>query len=148
MGSLQFPNGTSPLVSRTAVYTGNQISECSPPEMPLSCFYNHLYLERADVLRERQYTKGLKLHLYTEGTSRGLESSRVSLIRTVKFGQACQTICSALGAPSKVFYKSEDKMKIHSPDANRRAAHRRSDYFFNYFTLGLVSFKNFSHFII
>lgn len=73
------------------------------------------------------------------GTTRSLESNRVTLIRTVKFGQSCQAICSALGAPSKVFYKSEDKMKIHSPDANRRAAQRRSDYFFNYFTLGLVS---------
>lgn len=64
---------------------------------------------------------------------------------------------AAVGAPSKVFYKvcpssclsrqkltlatlqSEDKMKIHSPNAHRRAAALRSDYFYNYFTMGMVS---------
>jgi len=44
---------------------------------------------------------------------------------------------SAIGAPSRVFYKSEDKMKIHSPNAHRKAAALRSDYFFNYFLMGL-----------
>ena len=44
-----------------------------------------------------------------------------------------------LGAPSKVFYKSEDKMKIHSIDAHKRVHSRNADYFFNYFTLGVVS---------
>ena len=45
-----------------------------------------------------------------------------------------------LGAPSRVFYKSEDKMKIHSPKAHMKAASLKSDYFFNYFQMGLVSF--------
>ena len=38
----------------------------------------------------------------------------------------------------QVFYKSEDKMKIHSPNAHRRSAALRSDYFYNYFTMGMV----------
>ena len=29
-------------------------------------------------------------------------------------------------------------MKIHSPNAHRRVASRRSDFFYNYFTLGMV----------
>lgn len=49
---------------------------------------------------------------------------------------------SALGCPSKVFYKSEDKMMIHSPDAHRRVKSRCSDYFYNYFTMGVVSITN------
>ena len=36
----------------------------------------------------------------------------------------------------RIFYKSEDKMKIHAPDAHRRVRTRTSDYFLNYFTLG------------
>ena len=48
-----------------------------------------------------------------------------------------ENIC--LGAPSRVFYKSEDKMKIHSPKAHMKAASLKSDYFFNYFQMGLVS---------
>lgn len=50
-----------------------------------------------------------------------------------------QDVMSALGCPSKVFYKSEDKMKIHSPDAHKMVKSRCSDYFYNYTTLGVVS---------
>ena len=45
---------------------------------------------------------------------------------------------SSIGAPSRVFYKSEDKMKIHSPNAHRKASLLKSDYFYNYFTFGMV----------
>jgi Uncharacterised protein family (UPF0183) len=37
----------------------------------------------------------------------------------------------------QVFFKAEDKMKIHSPNAHRRVASRRSDFFHNYFSLGV-----------
>ena len=46
---------------------------------------------------------------------------------------------SAVGAPNRIFYKSEDKMKIHSPNAHRKASLLKSDYFYNYFTFGMVS---------
>jgi hypothetical protein len=56
----------------------------------------------------------------------------------VWFGDTCEDVLSALGAPSRVFFKAEDKMRIHSPHAHKRDKIRRSDYFYNYFTLGLV----------
>ena len=43
------------------------------------------------------------------------------------------------GAPNRIFYKSEDKMKIHSPNAHRKSAALKSDYFYNYFLIGMVS---------
>ena len=49
-----------------------------------------------------------------------------------------QDVVSALGSPSKIFYKSEDKMKIHSPHAHKQIRSRCSDYFYNYVTLGVV----------
>lgn len=55
------------------------------------------------------------------------------------FGDTCEDVLSALGAPSRVFFKAEDKMRIHSPHAHKRDKIRRSDFFYNYFTLGLVS---------
>lgn len=59
------------------------------------------------------------------------------------FGDTCEDVLSALGAPSRVFFKAEDKMRIHSPHAHKRDKIRRSDFFYNYFTLGLVkSFLN------
>lgn len=71
------------------------------------------------------------------GSNRG---RKVYHNREINFGMSCQDVTSMLGTPSQVFYKSEDKMKIHSPNVHRHiSVPRRSDYFFNYFTLGFVS---------
>jgi len=50
-----------------------------------------------------------------------------------------QDVMSTLGCPNKVFYKAEDKMKIHSPVAVKTTGGHWTDYFFNYSTLGVVS---------
>ena len=50
-----------------------------------------------------------------------------------------QDVVTALGSPCKVFYKADDKMKIHSPASQLRLRSPSSDYFYNYFTLGIVS---------
>jgi hypothetical protein len=66
----------------------------------------------------------------------------------VLLGHTAQDVATALGAPSEVFYKSEDKMRIHTPNALRRDTDTKSDYFFNYFTLGLdVLFDARSHLV-
>uniref|UniRef100_A0A096NJA7 Phagophore assembly factor 1 n=1 Tax=Papio anubis TaxID=9555 RepID=A0A096NJA7_PAPAN len=57
--------------------------------------------------------------------------------RSVYFGDSCQDVLSMLGSPHKVFYKSEDKMKIHSPSPHKQVPSKCNDYFFNYFTLGV-----------
>lgn len=67
LGSLQFPTGASPCVSQTCIYTGHNLLECPSPSLPLSCYCGQLYLERTDVLREKDRTVGLRLHLYSEG---------------------------------------------------------------------------------
>jgi len=66
-----------------------------------------------------------------------LEYKSQNLTKEVYFGDTCQSVLSSLGAPSRVFYKSEDKMKIHSPNSNKKPVDVHSDYFYNYFTLGL-----------
>lgn len=63
LGSLQFPPGNSPLVSRLAIYCGSNVDQAYAPELPLSCYYGQLYLQKAIVLRGDGYTKGLKLQL-------------------------------------------------------------------------------------
>ncbi|XP_011638940.1 UPF0183 protein CG7083 [Pogonomyrmex barbatus] len=149
LGSLQFPNGTSPLVAKTAIYVGNMPaggsseehgSKTPPPPLPLVCYHNNLYLEKADIIRDKIRTRGLRLHLFTEGSSGTralLEPKKRCLTKEVLFGDTCEDVLSALGAPSRVFYKAEDKMRIHSPHAHKRDKTRRSDFFYNYFTLGL-----------
>lgn len=137
LGSLHFPAGSSPLVSRMAVYHGASVEVATAPELPLSCYHGQLYLCKAEVLRGETYTKGVRLTLMTSGNSRRIDSSKLQLEREILLGNSAQDVASALGAPSKVFYKSEDKMRIHCPNAHRRVTATKSDYFFNYFTLGL-----------
>lgn len=67
LGSLHFPNGASPVVSKMGLYSGGNIAESRPPPLPISCYNQHLYLESATVLRNPMGTKGLKLQMYTEG---------------------------------------------------------------------------------
>lgn len=137
LGSLHFANGASPVVSKMAIYSGNNMAESRPPPLPLCCYNQQMYLESATVLRSKAVTRGLRLQLYTEASARVLEPRKHTLTREVLFGDTCQDVAGNLGAPNRVFYKSEDKMKIHSPSANRRAQTKRSDFFFNYFTLGV-----------
>lgn len=147
LGSLQFPNGGSPVVSRTTIYYGSQhqVSQSSGsavcgaplPELPLSCYRQQLHLRRCDVLRTSTATVGLRLHMFTEGGSRtGMEGGSRGVCRVVRFGSSAQRVCAALGAPARTYYKADDKMRIHRPTARRRPP-PASDYFFNYFTLGL-----------
>lgn len=138
LGSLHFPNGSSPVVAKMALYSGGNASETRvTPALPLSCYNQQLYVESVQILRNACGTKGIRLQLYAEGSVRVLEPRKQTMTREVLFGDTCQDVASSLGCPSRVFFKSEDKMKIHSPNAHRRSQHRRSDYFFNYFTLGL-----------
>ncbi|XP_034947426.1 UPF0183 protein CG7083 [Chelonus insularis] len=150
LGSLQFPNGTSPLVAKTAIYVGSMSGGSSgseehclkapPPPLPLVCYHNNLYLEKAEVIRDKTKTRGLKLYLFTEGSSATrvlVETRRHNLMKEVWFGDSCEDVLSALGAPSRVFFKAEDKMRIHSPHAHKKDRTRRSDFFYNYFTLGM-----------
>lgn len=67
LGSLQLQNGSSPTVSKTSIYAGINIVDCRTPAMPICCYNGHVYLEHAEIVRERNRTKGLKLHLFTEG---------------------------------------------------------------------------------
>lgn len=135
LGSLHFPNGASPVVAKMALYCGGNISESRPPPLPLTCYNQNLYLESANVLRNSSGTRGLKLQMYTE--VRTLDIRKQCMTKEILFGDSCQDVATNLGAPSSVFFKSEDKMKIHSPNAHRRAQTKRSDFFFNYFTLGI-----------
>ena len=85
----------------------------------------------------------IQTNLDSPGSS-GPNSLGPAVVRDVLFGDSVQDVISAIGAPARVFYKSEDKMKIHSPNAHRKAATQKSDYFYNYFTLGFVSTLTFS----
>ncbi|KAK2187623.1 hypothetical protein NP493_159g00036 [Ridgeia piscesae] len=139
LGSLQFNTGASPVVSRMYIYMGNSLEETRAPPMPLNCFHGNCYLDNLEAIREGNVTKALKFILVTEGIgpAKLSEMRKMTYERIVHFGDSCEDVVSSLGCPSKIFYKAEDKMKIHSPDAHRLVKSRCSDYFYNYITLGV-----------
>lgn len=51
-----------------------------------------------------------------------------------------QSVLSSLGAPSKVFYTKADRMLIHRGEDSKKLRGPRPNYFFNYFSLGVVSY--------
>lgn len=139
LGSLQFPNGMSPVVARMCIYAGNSLADARAPPLPVACFYGNCFLECLEVLRDNNVTQGIKFLLVTEGNVQGklVDTRKRSVERIVRFGDSVQDVVSALGCPSRQFFKSEDKMKIHLPDAHKHVRAHSADYFFNYFTMGV-----------
>ncbi|KAL6080297.1 hypothetical protein STEG23_010418 [Scotinomys teguina] len=165
LASLQIPHGAT--VKRMYIYSGNSLQDTKAPAMPLSCFLGNVYAESVDVLRDGTGPSGLRLRLLAaalavlellDQTGLELRSACLCLLstgikgcgpgvladakmrvfeRSVYFGDSCQDVLSMLGSPHKVFYKSEDKMKIHSPSPHKQVPSKCNDYFFNYFTLGV-----------
>uniref|UniRef100_A0A3B4CI51 Uncharacterized protein n=1 Tax=Pygocentrus nattereri TaxID=42514 RepID=A0A3B4CI51_PYGNA len=148
LASLQIPHGAT--VKRMYIYTGNNLQETKAPVMPLACFLGNVYAECVDVLRDGTGPLGLRLRLLTAGCGPGVMADAKLRImeRSIYFGDSCQDVLSALGSPHKVFYKSEDKMKIHSPSPHKQVPSKCNDYFFNYFTLGVdILFDSVTHLV-
>lgn len=82
-------------------------------------------------------TLGVRLRLTTLNKNI-MDPTKVHFEREILFGECVQKVVAKLGAPARVYFKSDDKMKIHSKEAHKRVHSTKSDYFFNYPTLGLV----------
>jgi len=138
LGKLQFAPGESPSVCNLAIYTGNSILDCTPPPPPTPSIPT-LLCKSIRVIRYRERTCGISVLLEpsTDPRQNNYNQRSSSVMRKIAFGDSVQDVMSAIGAPSRVFFKSEDKMKIHSPNAHMKAASLKSDYFFNYFQMGM-----------
>jgi len=130
------------------IYAGNNFNDTRAPPLPAISMHGQTFLETLHVIRVKRKTKGIQLSLVTDepGPGKLSEVGRRSFQRCVYFGDSVQDVLSALGAPSREFFKAEDKMKIHSPGAYLKSIKScGSDYFFNYFTLGLDILFDASH---
>eukprot|EP00128_Syssomonas_multiformis_P007197 Colp12_sorted_trinity150504_noHs@142 len=109
---LEFPDSTSPIANRLVVFSGSHLVAASPPQQDA----DDPYFEEVKVtVGEGLYFAKRQKH--------------------VLFGDTCQDVLSTLGPPTKVYYKEEDKMRIHSA-GNSDKGIKCSDYFYNYFELG------------
>ncbi|KAK2722518.1 hypothetical protein QYM36_002905 [Artemia franciscana] len=137
LGSLQFPPGTLPTLSQMFVYSGTNLTEVKAPSLPVSLYAGMVFLDNLIVIREGNRTLGVQLSLMCEGIQRLFQLKKVDRTAKIMFGTSPQDVVTEIGAPSRIFYKSDDKMRIHRPNAHRRTLTTQSDYFFNYFTLGI-----------
>ncbi|KAM3184775.1 hypothetical protein ACTXT7_007676 [Hymenolepis weldensis] len=122
-----------------------------PPELPASCYHGNVFLERLNVVHANDRTVKLCFDLVCQDlSSNPLTDPKVHRFSSaLTFGDTAQDVLSALGSPSRVFYKTEDKMSIHLPQTYRQSRQSRCDYFYNYFTLGLdVLFDSRTHRVI
>ncbi|XP_018494262.1 UPF0183 protein C16orf70 homolog [Galendromus occidentalis] len=137
----------SSVVSRMSIYTGTSHKDTVPPPLPLSTFGDSIFLEQLKVIRDEGQgprnpgrTRGVQVEIVLKASyDRTNMAAKKTLKRTILFGDSVSDVVSLLGSPSKIFYKEEDKMRIHSPSATEDETGQdlRSDYFYNYFTLGL-----------
>eukprot|EP01134_Creolimax_fragrantissima_P004072 CFRG4072T1 len=133
---LELPDGTTPVARRLCVYLPEghvppHISSYNG-QSPLPVYYDKVKA----IAREGIFV--------------------VRCGSSVRFGDSCQDVMCELGPPSKIYYKEEDKMRIHTgfqaqtstlnPGDYRNTHHLRvgeqcgthcSDYFYNYFGLGV-----------
>jgi hypothetical protein len=70
--------------------------------------------------------------------------------RTISIKMTPQDVMSELGSPNQIFYKSHDKLKIHSSKSDLETSHEDQptaiDYFYNYFSLGIdIMFNGANH---
>ncbi|KAM7534039.1 hypothetical protein Aperf_G00000109924 [Anoplocephala perfoliata] len=128
------------IVRRVFIFPGPNVEESKlPPDLPASSYQGNVFLERLQVVHVNDRTVKLCFDLVCQDLSSNplTESKLHRFSSTLTFGDTAQDVLSALGSPSRVFYKTEDKMSIHLPQNYRQSRQSRCDYFYNYFTLGL-----------
>lgn len=126
-------------VKKMILYANKSIEEKSvPPEMPLSCYHSNFFSDNTHVIfTPNGVAEGISLNLTTVGTDKELRIKKEAMKKTIKFGDTVQDVLSEIGSPCQTFFKSEDKMIIHSSQTDKYRSLTHSDYFFNYITLGL-----------
>ncbi|KAL3312258.1 hypothetical protein Ciccas_009151 [Cichlidogyrus casuarinus] len=127
------------VVKKLFIFSGNSYTDPETPNLPTSSLQGNTFAEKISVIREGNRTMGLSMQLISlESFSNPNKESKLRNFSTlVKFGDHVQDVVSGLGAPNRIYYKTDDKMKIHLPQSQRILKSSRSNYFYNYFTLGL-----------
>lgn len=82
-----------------------------PPPLPLSSFGNSIFLEQLNVIRDTGEpgggrSRGVELEIVLRASvDRTNMPTKKTLKRTILFGDSVSDVVSAIGSPSKVFFK-------------------------------------------
>eukprot|EP01111_Echinosteliopsis_oligospora_P010833 TRINITY_DN3434_c0_g1_i1.p1 TRINITY_DN3434_c0_g1~~TRINITY_DN3434_c0_g1_i1.p1 ORF type:complete len:320 (+),score=60.69 TRINITY_DN3434_c0_g1_i1:94-1053(+) len=123
---VEFPDGSTPITTKITLFIGSSIESMVLPPLPPSS----LYFEPVTVT---PYPGSLS---FTHRNS------------FLSFASTTQDVISELGVPSRVYYKEEDKMRIHSASASPSGETGYTDYFYNYFQLGIDILFDAQHHVV
>uniref|UniRef100_A0A8L8K7S8 KOW domain-containing protein n=1 Tax=Heligmosomoides polygyrus TaxID=6339 RepID=A0A8L8K7S8_HELPZ len=137
--SLKFDSATQPRLTKMSIFKGTAVGKNEEVVMPLAAYCGQNRTILVSCVRKNGKISGVDVLFQTQNgnvTSRiNGELELVKVMRTISFGDSV-AVSSALGAPSKVFYKSEDKMSIHRGGCKETLS-PQPHFFFNYFSMGL-----------
>lgn len=120
LASLQVPYRAT--VRWMYLYSGNSLQMQGSHDAPEMFPGQHVCWECLDNLWYESGSSGLQLCLLATGCGPSLyQMAQMQVFEIlVYFGDSCQDVLSTLDSPHKVFYKSEDKMKILSPSPHKQ----------------------------
>jgi hypothetical protein len=121
---LELPDGQSPLAGRILVYAGANLSSCALPALPLMSSYMEPVLARPG--------EGIAWPTRASALPAAPATSP-SALPALELGASLQDVVATIGPPARIFFKHEDKMRIHAAEENAA----KGDYFYNYFALGI-----------
>uniref|UniRef100_A0A1I7XYY9 LAM_G_DOMAIN domain-containing protein n=1 Tax=Steinernema glaseri TaxID=37863 RepID=A0A1I7XYY9_9BILA len=148
LGSLHFSNASMPPATRMTIFHGASPLTASEPSIPPQTFVGGSNLHHLEAIRQNNVITGLKFSFYAETPAAGRSENLFGIGKfepIISFGDSQESVMSALGAPSKIYYKSDDRMLIQRSGQDRQGGENmsdnRPDFFFNYFSLGVNCYR-------
>ncbi|EFO84599.1 hypothetical protein CRE_03799 [Caenorhabditis remanei] len=135
--SLKYDANSQPKLTKMSIYRGQNPSEPEPVDTPFSCYCGQNRTRKIEAIYENETIVGLDIEFDTQNGRMVDGEYEVSMYkRQIYFGDSVADVQAILGAPTKVFYKSDDKMKIHR-GLHKETLYGPPNFFFNYFVMGL-----------
>uniref|UniRef100_A0A1I8BFW7 Uncharacterized protein n=1 Tax=Meloidogyne hapla TaxID=6305 RepID=A0A1I8BFW7_MELHA len=145
LSSLSFASSALPQLERMTLFAGSSPVKMKTPEIPQVVYCGNPRIVLAESINsEDGRLLGLKIKFKIEEvTDHSVDELQlVEIERPVFFNDTQEAVMTKLGAPSKIYYKSEEKMLIQRSTAGSERLNDgeddKPDFFFNYFSLGMV----------
>ncbi|CAI5437468.1 unnamed protein product [Caenorhabditis angaria] len=135
--SLKYDANSQPRLTKMSIYRGTNLSQPESVDIPFANYCGENRTRRVEAIWENEILMGLDICFDTQnGAIIDGDFDVFTTKRSVYFGDSVSTVQSTLGAPSKIYYKSDDKMKIHR-GASKETFGGQPHFFFNYFSMGI-----------
>ncbi|CAJ0927353.1 unnamed protein product, partial [Mesorhabditis belari] len=142
--SLRYDASSQPKLTKMSIFKGTIGGNKEEDELivPLASYCGQNRTILADVLVDMGRVVGCSFNFLTQNGEAAPDRTSqadlelIEVTREIRFGDSSASVMCALGAPSRVFYKSEDKMIIHRSVG--KDGRNEPDFFFNYFSMGVI----------